>query len=74
MAALAHGKMSNEQNTHPKIQKIQNSRIRESNPRLMRTQENVKEYGSLESALQGRTVDAETVSNETVCIEFKCSY
>ena len=40
--------------------------------RLTRTQEDVEEYGSLESAMYGRTVDAEKVCMESVCIEFKC--
>ena len=45
-----------------------------SNLGLTRTQEDVDEYGSLEPAVQGRTVDAEKVCIETVCKEFKCSY
>ena len=35
------------------------------------TQEDVKEYGCLESAVYVKTVEAELVCNETVCIKLK---
>ena len=57
-----------------KIQKTQNSWISESNLSLTRTQEDVEEYGSLESAVHRRTVEVEKLCIETICIEFKCLY
>ena len=48
-------------------------RIKDHMPVVV-TQEDVEEYGSLESALHGRTVHEKMVCIETVCIEFKCSY
>ena len=38
------------------------------------TQQDVEEYGCLESAMHEKTVEAEKVCNETVCIEFKWVY
>ena len=37
------------------------------------TQEDVEEYGSLESAVHGMTAQAERVCIEIVCIKFKSS-
>ena len=73
MVALANGKVSNKPNKHRKNpKKIQNSWISESNLRLTRNQEDIEEYGSLESAVHGSIVDVENVCIKTFSIKFKC--